>query len=188
MSGVNSMIEQNDDVPPLDPAKVAVFMLLLGLIAFAGWRLWRTQSAVTAAASVAKDYKKLFPAHVKETPPNSVRRTTAPGSSIGMLRIDDDMRAPVPVLATAPAVPAAPAKAVPAQLVQPARKAFNQPRLNSSAFSRLNGGAGISYSGRATSGSGTPPVTNSATPALPDIPGMPVLPDIPGLPVATDRK
>jgi translation initiation factor IF-2 len=179
------MSDHNDDVPPLDPVKVAVFVLLLGGIAFAGWRFYRAQSAVAAVAEASKDYRKLFPARGAETPappPKPMVAAQAPVSGMGLLKIDDEMRAPKPAPAEEPPPPAAPAEeappppraAAPAAPAKPARKAFNQPRLNSGAFSGLNGGSGVGLSGGSLGGGG------GAAPS----PAAPVLPDIPGLPAA----
>lgn len=178
------MSDHNDDVPPLDPVKVTLFVLLLGGIAFAGWRFYRAQSAVAAVAEASKDYRKLFPARGAETPappPKPMIAAEAPVSGMGLLKIDDEMRAPKPAPPEAePPAPAAepveaapaPVKAAPAPPAKPARKAFNQPRLNSGAFSGLNGGAGVGLSGGALGGGGgaAPP---PAAPAMPAIPGLP---------------
>lgn len=179
------MLEQEDDeVPPLDPKKVAVFILLLGMIAFAGWRYWRAQAAVAAVAEASKDYRKLFPSRSAEPPPpppQPVVTAAAPVSGM-MLQIDADMRAPKKVPPAAPpeaAPPAAVAKVEAPAPVKPAKKAFNQPRLNSGGFSGLNGGSGITYSGRSLSGTGAPAApaaANPAAPAMPNIPGMPAVP------------
>lgn len=175
------MAYQDDDVPPLHPGKVALFVGLLGLIAFAGWRFWRAQQAVAAVAEASKDYRRLFPARNAEPPPPPVRpviASQAPVSGIGMLKIDDDMRAPRPAPAAEPPPPeqeeappevSVKAEAVAAAPVKPAKKAFNQPRLNSGAFSTLNGGSGVGFSGGALSGAGAAP----AAPVLPAIPGLP---------------
>lgn len=175
------MTYQDDDVPPLHPGKVALFVALLGLIVFAGWRFWRAQQAVAAVAEASKDYRKLFPARSAEPPPPPARpviATPAPVSGIGMLRIDDDMRAPKPAPAAAPPPPepekAPPAVAVKAEAaaaapVKPAMKAFNQPRLNSGAFSTLNGGSGVGFSGGAMSGGGAAPAA-AVPPAIPGLP------------------
>lgn len=175
------MAYQDDDVPPLHPGKVALFVALIGLVAFAGWRFWRAQQAVAAVAEASKDYRKLFPARGAEPPPPPVRpvvATQAPVSGIGMLKIDDDMRAPTPAPASEPPPPepeeAPPEVAVKVEAaapapVKPAKKAFNQPRLNSGAFSNLHGGAGVGFSGTALSGGGAAP----AAPVLPAIPGLP---------------
>jgi len=169
-------MSQDDDAPPLDPKKVAVFVIMLGLIAFAGWRYWQGRAAVAAVAEASKDYRKLFPARSTEAPPPApkpVFTTAAPVSGIGMLKIDDDMRAPKPVpAAPPPQAEAPPVVAVKAEPVRPARKAFNQPRLNSGAFSGLNGGSGVGFSGSAMSGGGGGAAA-PANPALPEIPGMP---------------
>ncbi|MCM2305397.1 MAG: hypothetical protein NDJ72_11885 [Elusimicrobia bacterium] len=172
-----------DDVPPLDPVKVAVFVLLLGGIAFAGWRFYRAQSAVAAVAEASKDYRKLFPARGAETPappPKPLAAAEAPVSGMGLLKVDDEMRIPkqAPPEAEPPppaeepaAAAAAPAKAAPAAPARPARKAFNQPRLNSGAFSGLNGGSGVGLSGGGLGGGGVsaPP---PAAPAAPDLSGL----------------
>lgn len=184
-------MSQDDDVPPLDPKKVAVFVIMLGMIAFAGWRYWQGRAAVAAVAEASKDYRKLFPARSAEAPPPApkpVFAAAAPVSGIGMLKIDDDMRAPKPVPAAPPpqappqaeAPPVVEAKAEAAAPVKPARKAFNQPRLNSGAFSGLNGGSGVGFSGSAMSGGGGG-APAPANPALPEIPGMPAVP-------AADKK
>jgi len=151
-------MSQDDDVPPLDPVKVTLFVLLLGGIAFAGWRFVRAQAAVAAAAEESKDYRKLFPARggVPEPPPQPIllAAPSAPVSGM-MLKIDDDMRAtkPVeapeeekPVQAEVKAEPPAPPPVVlPAALAPaaPAAKTFVQPKLNSGGLNGLNGGAGI---------------------------------------------
>jgi hypothetical protein len=188
-------MSQDDDVPPLDPKRVVVFVLLLGMIAFAGWRYWQARAAVAAVAEASKDYRKLFPARSSEAPappPKPVLSTEAPVSGIGMLKIDDDMRAPKPAppsaeppaaLPQAPpqaeAPPVAIEKAVAAAPVKPVSKTFSRPRLNSGAFSGLNGGSGIGFSGTATSGGGG---GGSAAPKVPAIPGMPAVP------ATTDKK
>ncbi len=168
------MIEEEDEVPPLDPRKVAVFVLLLGLVAFAGWRYWRARAAVAAVAEASKDYRKLFPARSMEAPappPKRIVAAGAPVSGIGLLKIDDDMREPKPAPAVEPAAapppetpPVAAVKAEAAAPVKNVKKEFKRPRLNSGAFSGLNGGSGVGFSGRTVSG-GAPP---SADPAAED--------------------
>jgi hypothetical protein len=157
--------QDDDDVPPLDPVKVALFVLLLGGIAFAGWRLLRAQAAVAAVADASKDYRKLFaaraPAVAAPAPRTTIAVVDAPPSGM-MLKIDDDMRTPKPVPAApveekpaaaeakieapvvAPAVLAAPAPVV------PAAKTFVQPKLNKGGMAGLNGGAGIRPRSEAT--------------------------------------
>lgn len=185
------MLEDNDeDVPPLDPKKVALFVILLAMVAFAGWRYWRASQAIAAVAEASKDYRKLFPARTVDAPPpvpKPVVAAAAPVSGIGMLKVDDDMRAPKPVPppmpvaepAAAPSpAPAAVVKTVAPARVKPAHKAFNQPSLNSGAFSRLNGGSGVSFSGGSMGGGGGK-VAAPAEPALPNIPGLPTMPAAP---------
>ena len=168
----------DEDVPPLDPKRVAVFVIMLVMIAFAGWRYWQGRAAVAAVAEASKDYRKLFPARSAEATPSApkpVFTTGAPVSGIGMLKIDDDMRTSKPVPAAAPpqappqaeAPPVVEAQAEAAAPVKPARRAFNQPRLNSGGYSGLNGGAGIGFSGSAMSGgSGSePPAVDPAAAA-----------------------
>ena len=185
------MSSQDDDVPPLDPVKVTVFVILLGAIAFAGWRFVRAKSAVSAVAEASKDYRKLFPARASEAPEPPPKRVEGPTvkSGMAMLQIDDDMRQPKPSPAAAskppketapPPAAAAEVKVQAATPVQPGRKAFNQPRLNSGAFSGLNGGSGVGISGGGMSGGGAPaPAAGGAAPAMPDIPGMPAIPGLP---------
>ena len=173
------MIEEEDEVPPLDPKKVALFVLLLGLIAFAGWRYWRARVAVAAVAEASKDYRRLFPARSAEAPappPKPIVVAGAPISGIGLLKIDDDMREPKPVPAAAP--PAAPPETPPvavvktesaAPIVKPVKKEFKRPRLNSGAFSGLNGGSGVGFSGRTVSGGGgAPPPADPPVPTAED--------------------
>lgn len=183
----------SDDVPPLDPKKVIVFVIMLGMIAFAGWRYWQGRAAVAAVAEASKDYRKLFPARSTEAPPAApkpVFTTAAPVSGMGMLKIDDDMRAPKPVPAAPPpqappqaeAPPVVEAKAEAAVPVKPAMKTFNRPRINSGGYSGLNGGAGVGFSGRGMSGGGGGAAAPAPdNPALPNIPGMPPVP-------AADKK
>lgn len=183
------MSSQDDDVPPLDPVKVTVFVLLLGAIGFAGWRFVRAQSAVNAVAEASKDYRKLFPARASEAPEPPPQRVEEPTvkSGMSMLQIDDDMLTPKRVPATAAPeppkeepVPVVEAKVQAAAPVKPARKAFNQPRLNSGGLSGLNGGSGVGLSGGGMSGGGGAPAPAAgAAPALPDIPGMPAIPGAP---------
>lgn len=162
----------NEDENSLDPKKVALFVILLGMIAFAGWRYWRARQAIAAVAEASKDYRKLFPARSMEEPPPAPKPLAAPGpsvSGIGMLQIDDDMRAPKRAPAVVPApVPDPPqAEAPPVPVVKaaadtpvkPAQKDFNRRGLNSGAFSRLNGGSGIGFSG-GSSGGGSAPVAS----------------------------
>jgi hypothetical protein len=188
------MSQDDDDVPPLDPKRVAVFVILLGMIAFAGWRYWQARAAVAAVAEASKDYRKLFPARSTEAPappPKPILATEAPVSGIGMLKIDDDMRAPkkAPPSAEPPAaLPQAPpqAEAPPVAVekaapVKPVSKTFSRPRLNSGAFSGLNGGSGIGFSA-GTAGGGGGGVKGAAAPAVPAIPGMPAVPAM------TDKK
>lgn len=187
-------MSDQDDVPPLDPVKVTVFVLLLGAIGFAGWRFVRAQSAVNAVAEASKDYRKLFPARSSEAPEPPPKRVEGPAvqSGMAMLKIDDDMRAPKPEPAAAPEPPkeeAPPAPVVEAKVqaaapVRPARKAFNQPRLNSGGISGLNGGSGVGLTGGGLAGGGggapTPaPGSGDAAPALPNIPGLPAIPGVP---------
>ncbi len=185
------MSSQDDDVPPLDPVKVTVFVLLLGAIAFAGWRFMRAQAAVAAVAEASKDYRKLFPARSSEAPVPPPQRVEGPTvkSGMSMLQIDDDMRTTKPVPAAAvpqpPKEEAAPVPTVEAKVqaaapVKPARKAFNQPRLNSGGISGLNGGSGVGLSGGGLAGGGggapTPApgsVDAAAAAAALNIPGMP---------------
>lgn len=205
---MKTILDQDvEDLPPYSPVKVTVFVLLLGMIAFAAWRFLRASAAVAQVAEASKDYRKLFPARVAEVPapaPAPVATTAAPASGMAMLKIDDNMRAPKltpppaaplpsepPSAAppeseppkSAPPVAAAPVKA-PAldspKANRPAQKLFNQPRLNSGAFSGLNGGAGVSISGPGMGGGG-----GNAAPAA--APAMPVIPGLPAVP-ATDKK
>lgn len=175
--------QPEEDEPPLDPKKVVLFVVLLAMIGFAGWRFWRATKAVADVAEASKDYRKLFPARSEEAPPAApplpkpLVAAEAPVSGIGLLQIDDDMRAPKRAPAPAPAPPpeptppppAATVKAEAAVPVKPAKKAFNQPRLNSGAFSTLNGGSGVGLTGGAMSGGAAAP----AAPVLPAIPGLP---------------
>ncbi|MBI4060155.1 MAG: hypothetical protein HY403_01865 [Elusimicrobia bacterium] len=158
----------DEEVPPLSPWKVAIFVLALGLGACAVWSFWRTRAVAIVAAP--KDYRKLFNARSmeREPPPKPVAAAVAPVSGIGMLRIDDDMRAPKPLAASEP--PPAPSRveAAPAAPAKPAKKTFGRPRLNSNAFSGLNGGAGIGYSGRTIGGGGSAPA--APDPAAPEKP------------------
>ena len=163
----------NEDENPLDPKKVALFVILLVLIAFAGWRYWRARQAIAAVAEASKDYRKLFPARSMEEPPPAPKPLAAPGapvSGIGMLQVDDDMRAPkrAPAAAPAPAPDPPQAEAPPVPVVKaaavapvkPAPKEYNRRGLNSGAFSRLNGGSGIGFTGGSSSGGGgSAPVT-----------------------------
>ncbi len=184
---MNSMLEQDDAAPPFSPVKVTIFVLLLGLIAFAGWRFLRARAAVSAVAEASKDYRKLFPARVEKAPepPPKPAAVAAPVSGIVLLKIDDDMRAPKPPAPSAEpppptiaAPPVAAAKVEAAAPAKPAPKEFKRSGLNSGAFSRLNGGSGIGYQGRTLSGSGSaPPAANPAAPAPPNIPGLPAVPD-----------
>jgi hypothetical protein len=150
--------QSDDEVPPLDPVKVALFVLLLGGIAFAGWRLLRAQAAVAAVADASKDYRKLFPARASALAAPSPQAgpvvVEAPPSGM-MLKIDDDMKIPktAPAAEEAPPPAAAEAKVeaavapspvvAPPAPIAPAAKAFVQPKLNAGGMSRLNGGAGI---------------------------------------------
>jgi hypothetical protein len=162
------MSQEDDDVPPLDPKKVAVFVILLGMVAFAGWRYWRASRAVAAVAEASKDYRKLFPARSAEAPVPEQKPVAASGpgvSGIGMLKIDDDMRAPkkAPPSAEPPAAPPqaeAPPAPVASAAAKPPQKTFNRVGLNSGAFSKLNGGSGIGFSGSSAGGGG-----NVAVPA-----------------------
>lgn len=185
------MSSQDDDVPPLDPVKVTVFVLLLAAIGFAGWRFIRAQSAVAAVAEASKDYRKLFPARSSEAPeppPQRVEGQTVK-SGMSLLQVDDDMRAPTPAPAPTPQPPkeeAPPAAVVEAKVqaaapVRPMRKAFNQPRLNSGGISGLNGGSGVGLSGGGLAGGGgggaPTPAPGSVDPAAAaaalNIPGLP---------------
>ena len=159
---MNPLDQDDDQVPPLDPVKVALFAILLCGIAFASWRFLRAQAAVAAEAEAEapKDYRKLFQARsggVPEAPPQSLISVADSSPASGMmLKIDDDMRAPKPVEvapveqkapvvkveAEAPAPPPVVLPAAPAP-VAPSAKTFVQPKLNSSGLARLNGGAGI---------------------------------------------
>ena len=164
--------------------KVALFVILLGMIAFAGWRYWRAREAIAAVAEASKDYRKLFPARSREEPPPAPKplvAAEAPASGM-MLKVDDDMRAPRrdPAVVQAPAPDPPQAEAPPAPVVKaaavapvkPAQKNFNRRGLNSGGFSRLNGGTGIGFSGGSSSGGGgTAPVT----PVLPAVPGVPAV-------------
>ena len=185
--------DDDEDVPPLDPKRVAVFVLLLAMIAFAGWRFLRARAAVNAVAEASKDYRKLFPARSEERTEPPVKRVTTTQetvvSGMGMLKIDDDMRAPAPARAqAAEPPPPAPPEAPPAVAVKydapakPQPKAFSQPRLNSGNRSGLNGGAGIGYSGRTMSmNGGSPPAAAQPTkdPAAPAMPDMSALLGVP---------
>jgi len=186
---VKTILDQDEEeIPPYSPVKVAVFVILLGMIAFAGWRFLRAQAAVAEVAEASKDYRKLFPARGAEQAaapePKPVVTTPAPASGMAMLKIDDNMRAPKPApAAEAPPPPQAPpqAEAPPAAEVKvqaaapakPAQKLFNQPRLNSGAFSGLNGGSGVAISGPGMGGGGGKTVPAAVAPALPAIPGLP---------------
>lgn len=152
------MLNDDEDVPPLDPKKVALFGMLLGAIVFAGWRFWTAHQAVKAVAEATKDYRKLFPARSEEVPEPEVPRALPGGartqSGIGMLKIDDDMRQPRAVRAPAvekeeapPPPPAATVRVEAAANPQP--KAVPRPKLNSGAFSGLNGGSGLTFGGNA---------------------------------------
>jgi len=169
----------------LDPKKVALFVILLAMIAFAGWRYWRARQAIAAVAEASKDYRKLFPARSMEEPPPAPKplvAAEAPASGM-MLKVDDDMRAPkrapaevaapVPDPPKAEAPPAPVVKAAAVVPVKPAKKDFNRRGLNSGGSSRLNGGAGIGFSGGSSSGGGGSAPT---TPALPTVPAMPAAP------------
>ena len=169
----------SEDEASLDPKKVALFVTLLGMIAFAGWRYWQAREAVAAVAEASKDYRKLFPARTVEAPPvetKPVVAAEAPASGM-MLKVDDDMRTPRPAPKVDPPTapppeptkaeaPAAVVKAAVPGVVKPASKSFNRRGLNSGSFSRLNGGAGIGFSGGASSGGGgSAPTTPAAPPA-----------------------
>ena len=65
----------SEDEAPLDPKKVALFVILLAMISFAGWRYWRARQAVAAVAEASKDYRKPFPARTAEAPPASATRS-----------------------------------------------------------------------------------------------------------------
>ena len=171
----------NDDENSLDPKKVALFVILLAMIAFAGWRYWRARQAIAAVAEASKDYRKLFPARSMEEPPPAPKplvAAEAPASGM-MLKVDDDMRAPKRAPAAAPtpvpdppqaeAPPAPVVKAAAVVPVKPAQKDFNRRGLNSGGFSRLNGGAGIGFSGGSSGGGGGSAPT---TPALPTVSGV----------------
>ena len=157
---MNPLDQDDDQVPPLDPVKVALFVFLLCGIAFASWRFLRAQAAVGAEVEASKDYRKLFQprsAGVPEAPPRSLisAADSSPASGM-MLKIDDDMRAPRPVEAApveqkapvvevkaeAPGPPPVVLPAAPAPIA-PAVKTFVQPKLNSGGLTGLNGGAGI---------------------------------------------
>ena len=170
---------EDDDDAPLDPKKVILFVMLLAMVAFAGWRFMRARAAVAAVAEASKDYRKLFPARSAEVPveaPKPVVTAEAPRSGIGMLMVDADMRAPAPAPAAAAPPPQAPPAAEPPPAVQvqaaapkAAPKTFNRKGLNSGAFSGLNGGSGVGFSGSAMSGGGGGSAPAPAAPAMPDI-------------------
>lgn len=154
------MTDEEDEVPPLDPKKVALFVILVGMVGFAGWRFWRAQKAVAAVAEASKDYRKLFPTRSSAPPPAAAApaATGAPTSGM-MLQVDDDMRVPKPAappLNTPEAPPEAPPEAEAKTAIavkedmaapaKPAPKAYTRPKLNSGAFSGLNGGSGVGFS------------------------------------------
>jgi len=167
---LQSMLEDDDDVPPLNPKRVALFGAFLALIVLGGWYIWRTQSAIKEVAEASKDYRKLFPARTEATTapaPKPVPANAPPVSGIGLLKIDDDMRAPkrVPAAARAPETqpeppPVAAVQAEPAAPASPVKKSFARPNLNSGAFSGLNGGAGVGFSGGNSAAAAPPPSTD----------------------------
>lgn len=148
------MLQDDDDVPPLDPKKVALFGMLLGAIVFAGWRFWVAHQAVKAVAEASKDYRKLFPSRTEEVeepePPRALPAGARTQSGIALLKVDDDMRQPKAV--RAPAIkreeaPPPPVETAPAAAAKPQPKAVPRPKLNSGAFSGLNGGSGLTFGG-----------------------------------------
>ncbi|UPT74676.1 MAG: hypothetical protein M0D55_02820 [Elusimicrobiota bacterium] len=159
----------DEDVPPLSPVKVTLFVLFLGGLAFGGYTVWRANKAQTAVAEASKDYRKLFPARGQEPPPPEIKTViplSAKPESGMLLKIDDEMRPPKPQPAEPPpavetkaeavvaAQPPAPAPAAPAK---PAPKAFNQPRLNQGGYSGMGGGGiGLSGVGGSFGGGGAP--------------------------------
>lgn len=190
------MLDEDDDVPPFDPIKVALFAALLGTMGFAAWRLCRVPAAPRVAAG-SKNYRGLFtprsaaPPAAPEPAPALAEPPAEPASSIGMLEVDDEMRAPKPAPEPEPApvsAAAAPSEPPPrpvavikaAVVPRKAARPFNQPRLNSGAFSRLNGGAGVGFSGSAMGGGGAAPTAAVASSAA-VIPGLPDLSAIPGI-------
>lgn len=156
----------DDEEAPLDWAKIA----LVGLFAVVGlsgigYMVYMSRQAGKPVAQ--KSYKELFPSRASEKPePVIAAPATAPtpGTSLGMLKVDEEFKTPKPE----PPKPAAPApeppkpepkpepvvakKAAPAK---PVRKEFRQPRLGASAFGGLNGGSGVGLSGGGPSAGGS---------------------------------
>ena len=160
----------------LDYGKVAAAALVVvGLISGGVWLFISSRN--TVASEPAKDYKKLFsarsaapiavPAPVPVLPPEPA---VAAQSSLGMLKIDDNMRAQPPAarLAAAPApeppleAPAPEPVLTQARPAAPAKKSFAPPRLNTAAYSSLNGGAGIVMSGGGRLSGGAAPSVSTA--------------------------
>lgn len=155
----------DEEVPPLSPVRVTLFVLFLAGLAFGGWRLYLANKAVADVKEASKDYRRLFPSRAQEAanaPAPIPAVSEVPAKSGMMLQVDEDMKPPKPEPAAPPpaAEPAPPPVEAPAPVVKadapakPAPKAFNRPKLNSGAFSTLNGGSGIGISGGVAGGGG----------------------------------